>query len=230
MSAVGRRLTIVAVAASAALLLFAAPALAKALPVDSVVVETPRPEAGQPVAVVVRFGDNFDLGDYAWENAEVSALPTARTNPQGWPLDRNDRGVPIKLHRVGKGMYRGSFVVVSPGDYVLVDWSSVYAKDDRAAGVVVTRTYPTPIKVHVRASSAQVRATGSAAAPKARASRLKDPLVRSVIAVGGFGVVASALLLLRRRYRANTPGAPGDADSDANADDRVQVSSGARSV
>jgi hypothetical protein len=124
-------------------------AVAKILPVDSVEIVSGHPTAGHPIQVLVRFGDNFDLGDYPWENSEVAVVPADRTDANGWPLDRNDRGIAVPLRRVSKGAYRGTFIVKAPGNYVVFAWSSVYAREDRMLGVVTKRTYANPVKIRI---------------------------------------------------------------------------------
>src|SRR5690242_8444895 len=134
MRAVTRISASVVLLGSAVLVAGGGPAAAKMLPFDRAVVTTQHPRAHQPVDVVVRFGNGFDIGDYAWENDEVSVLPASHTDSGGYPLDRNDRGIAIRLHHIAKGTYRGSFVVPTAGDYVIVDWSSVFEREDRAIG------------------------------------------------------------------------------------------------
>ncbi len=158
---VGPKSLIIGLTVAAAVVMFSPSAEAKLLPVDRVAIATLHPVAGHPIQVVVTFGDGFDLGDYARENAEVSVLPVARTDALGWPLDRRHRGVPIHLHRVGHGVYRSSFVVSSPGHYSVVDWSALYAKESLAAGAVVSRAYPPPQPIQVQPSTPGTRHDGS---------------------------------------------------------------------
>jgi len=135
---------------------------AKGLPVESVSVATVQPHAGQPVFVVIRFAPGFKLGDEdAWAAHEIAAFPKARTDREGWPLDRTDAGLPIALHRVSDTVFRGSFAVADPGDYVIVSWSSFYSYEDRGRGIVVTREFPTPLRLHI--ADAPTAVTGSGA-------------------------------------------------------------------
>ena len=192
----GRRLAVAIGAAAVGVLLGTSGAEAKILPVDSVAVLTAQPTAGHPVEVVVRFGQNFDLGDYAWENDEVSLFPAARTDATGWPLDRNDRGAPVHLHRVSKGVYLGSFVVAKAGDVVVVDWSSVYAKDDHASGVVTTRSYAAPLRVRIAGAPSAPAPSGSGSISNDQ-SRLRVAVpIAGVVTATGIGA-----LCLRRRRR-----------------------------
>jgi hypothetical protein len=193
MGSLARRVVAVGVV-GVALLLGDGVAAAKVLPVDSVAVVTAQPKDGQPVDVVVRFGQNFDLGDFAWEDNEVAVFPAARTDANGWPLDRNDRGAPVKLRRVGRGVYRGAFVVADAGEYVLVDWSSVAAKEDRASGVVTTRSYAAPVRVRIAGATSAAPASGSGSASRDHWALGAAGLIACVVA--GAGVAA-----WRRRRR-----------------------------
>lgn len=182
--------------ACAALLVTVGPVTAKLLPVDSVLVETARPQATRPIDIVVRFGNDFDLGDeFDWAQNEVSVLPVERTDTQGWPLERTDRGQPVALRRVGVGAYRGSFVVSEPGTYVIVEWSSFYAKEGRSAGVAAPREYPAPIKVQVAEVAATTHATGSSSGD----SGITAPLALAGVAIAA---VAATAALYRRRAKA----------------------------
>jgi hypothetical protein len=139
---IGLTLTVVAVLGLSS----AQTADAKVLPVLSIGVVTPKPTAGSPTQVLVRFGENFDLADAPWENLEVSVVSADRTDANGWPLDRNDRGTLVPLRRIGKGEYRGSVVVDRSGDYVVFAWSSVYAREARIQGVVTKFHYAAPVR------------------------------------------------------------------------------------
>jgi hypothetical protein len=225
-----RRLAVAIGAAGVGVLLSSSAAEAKILPVDSVAVVTAHPKAGHPVDVVVSFGENFDLGDFAWENGEVSVLPAARTDVNGWPLDRTitdvdgwplDRtiaAIPVKLHRVSKGVYRGSFIVTQPGEYVVVDWSSFYAKEDRARGVVMTRSYAAPIRVRIYAAM-------QAHAPSVSGSTSHDHLtLGGAVLIGCVAMAAgvAAICLRRRRARRIVEIPP------SHGGDRILVGSGSR--
>jgi hypothetical protein len=191
---------------------------AKILPVDTVEVVTTQPTAGHPIAVVVRFGENFDLGDFAWENSEVGVLPADRTDADGWPLDQNDRGVAVPLRRISKGVYRGTFVVNQPGDYVVIDWSSVYAHDARAHGDLVTRTYAAPIRVRIGAAApATARSVASSGAHRVPTLDLAAWVASCAVLIGI--VTATAI---RRRTR---PSRTAAAVSPKN-DERTPVASG----
>jgi hypothetical protein len=131
------------------------PAGAKGLPIASVSVSTTTPTAGKPFTVTVRFLPGQDFGDYGWENEEVTVLPATRADARGWPLSFEDRGRAIPIHRVGFGVFRGTAVVRTPGDYVVVDGSAVIERIDRAQGIVNVRgPYAFPVRIRVvRASS-----------------------------------------------------------------------------
>ncbi len=191
-----RRLALAIGAAGVGVLLSSSAAEAKIPPVQSVAVVTPHPQAGHPVDVVVRFGNNFDLGDFDWENGEVAVLPAARTDVHGWPLDRNDRGVPVRLHRVSKGVYRGSFLVTQPGEHVVIAWSSVSAKADRARGVVMTGRYAAPLRV-------RIDATTQAHAPSISRSTSDDHLtLGGALPIGCVAIAAGVAAICLRRRRA----------------------------
>ena len=154
MSRIARRLILLVGLAGTSVLGTLGPASAKVLPVESVSVSTTRPHTGKSVDVVVRFGDGFDLGDqFAWAMNEIAVFPTTRTDRDGWPVDRNDQGLPVRLRRVSKGLYRGSFTVASPGAYMVVSRSAFYANEDRLRGVVVTGDFAAPLRVPVAAAA-----------------------------------------------------------------------------
>ena len=140
----------------------------------------------------MRFEPGKDFGDYAWENSEVSVLPAALTDAQGWPVAPSyERGTPIPIHRVGFGVFRGTGVVRHPGDFVIVDWSAVVIRQDRAQGIVnVGANDATPVRLHV------VRA----------ASASSWPWVVAGIAPA-LALVGAAFVLRRRRAR-HAPPAP----------------------
>jgi len=151
MRSTSTRIVIAASLVAAALAVSMDAAAAKILPVASVAVVTPRPTTGGPIEVALRFakGTPIGFGDAPWENFEVSVIPKSRADANGWPLDIGDRGFPVPLRYVGQGVFHGSVVIDQPGDYVVVDWSSVYARDDRLAGVATLRRYPAPVRLRV---------------------------------------------------------------------------------
>ncbi|HEX4493153.1 MAG TPA: hypothetical protein VH914_18265 [Acidimicrobiia bacterium] len=165
----------------------APPAGAKVLPIASVSVSTPTPTVGKPFTVGVRFQPGKDFGDYPWENNEVFVLPAARADAQGWPLSNEDRGKAIPIHRVAFGRFRGTAVVRTPGDYVVIDGSGLSARVERAQGVVnIPGTYASPVRLHV------VRAaTGSA-----------WPSIVVTVAIVVALAVAALMVAMRRRRRA----------------------------
>src|SRR5258706_7449645 len=134
MRRIGTRIVLATALVAIALLWQADAAFAKILPVTSIEVTTVRPTVGHRIDVLVRFAPNFNLGDAAWENYEVSVMPSSKADARGWPLDHGDRGTPVPLRRIAKGVFRGTFVVRRPGDYFVVAWSSVYARQDRLRG------------------------------------------------------------------------------------------------
>ncbi len=150
MRSLGRTLMLCAGVAAVGILVAVGPASAKGVPVGSVSVSTAQPQAGQPVEVVVRFADGFDLGDeFGWASGEIAVFAAARTDSSGWPLDRNDPGLPVRLHRMSKGVYRGSFTVAQPGEYVVVSRSAIVSHEDRLRGFVARPDFPVPLRVHV---------------------------------------------------------------------------------
>jgi hypothetical protein len=150
MRSLGRRLMLCAGVAAVGVLVAAGPASAKGLPVGSVRVSTAQPQAGQPVEVIVRFADGFDLGDeFGWASGEIAVVAAARTDSSGWPLNRNDPGLPVRLQRMSKGVYRGSFTVADPGEYVVVSRSAIVSHEDRLRGFVARPDFPVPLRVHV---------------------------------------------------------------------------------
>jgi hypothetical protein len=161
MRSLGRRLMLCAGVAAVGALVAAGSASAKGLPVGSVSVSTAQPQAGQPVEVVVRFADGFDLGDeFGWASGEIAVFAVARTDSSGWPLDRNDPGLPVRLRRMSKGVYRGSFTVADPGEYVVVSRSAIVSHEDRLRGFVARPDFPVPLRVHV-VSAATGKPSGS---------------------------------------------------------------------
>jgi hypothetical protein len=170
-------------------------AAAKGLPVESVSVSTAQPQTGQPIDLVVRFERGFDLGDeFAWASGEIAVYPAARTDRNGWRLDRNDRGLPIQLHRVSRSVFGGSFTVTDPGEYVLVSRSASISHDDRlrlgphACRGCVWRENVAPVRLHV--ADGATTQTGSSGTPM---------LAIGVTAVSVTVIVAAAFLCLARR-------------------------------
>lgn len=154
MSSLGRRLLMCVGLAAVGLVLAVGPAGAKGLPIESVSVSSARPQTAQPVDVVARFGRGFNLGDeFAWASHEIAVFPVTRTDRNGWPVDRDDPGLPVQLHPVGNGVYRGSFTVADAGQYVVVSWSAFYAHEDPLSGVTETRDYPVPLTIRVAAAA-----------------------------------------------------------------------------
>ena len=183
----GGKVAITIGAALVTLVAAAPPAGAKGLPIASVSVSTATPTVRKPFTVTVRFEPGQDFGDYPWEDVEVSVLPAALTDAQGWPVASLDgRGKYIPIHRVGFGVFRGTAVVRHPGDFVIVDWSAVVIRHDRAQGIVnVGPNDATPVRLHV------VRAAGASTA--------------WWWIVGGIGVgLALGLLTVTRRRRVAT--------------------------
>jgi hypothetical protein len=137
-------------AALAIVLAIAAPADAKGLPIAAVSVSTTTPTAGKPFTVTVRFLPGQDFGDDGWENDEVTVLPASRADAQGWPRSDQDRGRAIPIHRIGFGVFRGTAVVRTPGDYVVIDGSALIQRIDRAEGIVNVRgPYALPVRMRV---------------------------------------------------------------------------------
>ena len=188
-----------------ALLWQADAAFAKILPVTSIEVTTVQPTVGHRVDVLVRFAPNFKLGDAEWENHEVSVIPTSKADAKGWPLDRTDRGTPVPLRRIGKGVFRGTFVVRQPGDYVVFAWSSVYAREDRLHGVVTKGHYATPVRLRIDGNaSIAAQRVARTAAHKSSPTSLALWVAASVLAIG----IAARLAIRRVRSRgvaATTP-------------------------
>ncbi len=147
---------------------------AKVLPVTSVEVVTRQPIAGAPIQVVVRFGENFDLPDAPWENFEISVVSADRADANGWPLDRNDRGMLVSLRRTSKTVFHGSFVVGRAGDYIVFSWSGVYAREDQLRGAVTAGAYAAPVRFRV----------GGIASPAQGAVRSTVPQRSSTLLVG----------------------------------------------
>lgn len=177
-----------------------APAGAKALPVVSVTVMTKSPTVGKPIAVLMRFAAHQDLGDFAWENAEVATIALDRADASGWPLRSDDMGTALKLHRVGFGQYRGSFTVRRGGWYAVFDRSSRIV---RADGLVVNglspAAYAPPVKVFVFGLSSGT-ATASNHGTKAAGAGSWLLLLPAVL-LGLVAISAAAVLVRRRRSR-----------------------------
>ena len=163
MRRIGTRILLATALVAIALLWQADAAFAKILPVTSIEVTTVRPTVGHRVDVLVRFAPNFNLGDAAWENYEVCVMPSSKADARGWPLDHSDRGTPVPLRRIGKGVFRGTFAMRRPGDYFVFAWSSVYARQDRLRGVVTKGQYATPARLRIAASIAAHRVARNAA-------------------------------------------------------------------
>ena len=184
-------------------------AFAKILPVTSIEVTTVQPTVGHRVDVLVRFGPNFKLGDAEWENHEVSVIPASKADAKGWPLDRTDRGTPVPLRRISKGVFRGTFVARKPGDYVVFAWSSVYAREDRLHGVVTKGHYATPVRLRIGggATTASQRVARAAAQTSSQSS-LALWVPASILSIGiGAGLVIRRVRS-RQRAVARIPTAP----------------------
>jgi hypothetical protein len=160
-----------------------------------------QPTVGYRVDVLVRFGPNFELSDAEWENHEVSVIPAGRADAKGWPLDRTVRGTLVPLRRISKGVFRGTFVVRRPGDYVVFAWSSVYAREDRLHGFVTKGHYATPVRFRVfgGATTASHRVARAAAQTSSQSS-LALWVPPSILSIGiGAGLVIHGV---RSRQRA----------------------------
>jgi hypothetical protein len=191
---IGTRIILATALVAIALLWQADSAFAKILPVTSIEVTTVQPTVGHRVDVVVRFAPNFNLGDAAWENHEVSVIPTSKADARGWLLDRTDRGTPVPLRRIGKGVFRGTFVMRQAGDYVVFAWSSVYARQDRLHGVVTKGQYATPVWLRIDGNaSIASQPVARAAAHKSSPTSLALWIAASVMAIG-----IAAWLAIRR--------------------------------
>ncbi len=203
MSSLGRRLILYVGFTAIGVFGAVGSAAAKGLPVTSVRVSTSQPQAGQSVDVVVRFGRGFDLGDqYGWAGDEIVVFPTARTDGNGWPLDRNDPGVPVQLHRVTKGVYRGAFTVADPGEYVVISRSAFYSHEDPALGGAIAQDYPVPLRLHVaRATDAVAAPSGSGSGSEGISMITVGVLTASVVAV----VTVVAMSWRRRRGSRQRP-------------------------
>lgn len=194
--------------AAAVVLVVGVPASAKILGVESLKVTTARPHVGAPVTVVVRIGNGFHLSpQLGWAKNEIEALPTERTDRDGWPLDRADLGLPIRLHLVRAGVYRGSFTVADPGSYVVISRSAFYANEDRLRGVVMTGDIAAPIRVHVAAAAS----SGSGSSWMALAAALMTSAA----------LAASAVWWRRRRRQQQNA-----SDVPAQSEERELVGSG----
>ena len=187
------------------------PAGAKALPVVSVTVTTRSPTVGKPIAVLMRFAAHQDLGDFAWENAEVATIPLDRADSSGWPLRSDDIGTALELHRVGFGEYRGSFTVRRGGWYVVFDRSSRIVQAD---GLVVNglspAAYALPVKVFVAGSPSDA-AIASTRGTKPSGAGSSWWLVGAVLF--GLAGVCAAFVVGRRRSRRVAPSSVGADDS-----------------
>jgi len=123
---------------------------ANGLPIASVSVSTPTPTVGEPFTVTVRFRPGEDYFDAGWEDYEIRLLTAARADAQGWPQSHDDLGKPIPIRRVAFGVFRGTAVVRTPGDYVVLDGSTLSARSARALGVVhPVGGSAAPVRVHV---------------------------------------------------------------------------------
>jgi hypothetical protein len=171
-------------------------AFAKILPVTSIEVTTVRPTVGHRVDVLVRFAPNFTLGDAEWENYEVAVMPAGKADARGWPLDPADRGTPVPLRRIGKGVFRGTFVMRRPGDYFVFAWSSVYAREDRLHGVVTKGHYATPVRLRIDGNaSIAAQRVARTATPKSSPTSLALWVAASVLGIG----IAARLTIRSRR-------------------------------
>jgi hypothetical protein len=193
------RVALVSVLCGAAVVAEVAPAGAKALPVVSVMVTTKSPTVGKPIVVLMRFAAHQDLGDFAWENAEVATIPLDRADATGWPLRSDDIGTVVKLHRVGFGEYQGSFTVRRGGWYVVFDRSSRIVHAD---GLVVNglspAAYAPPVKVFV-AGSPSDRTIAATHRRKATGAGSLWWLLGAVLF--GLVVICAAMVVGRRRSR-----------------------------
>jgi hypothetical protein len=162
--------------AAAALAMAAPPAGAKGLPIGSVSVST----------VTVRFRPGLDYIDAGWEDFEIFLLSAARTDAQGWPLVPGEHDKSIPIRRVGFGVFRGTAVVRTPGEYVVLDTSSLSAHIQRAQHfAIINGGDASPVRLHVVAP--------------ARASHTTTGLV-----VGGGAVLLAAAIVMTRRRRAGS--------------------------
>jgi hypothetical protein len=162
----------------------APPAGAKGLPIASVSVSTATPTVGEPFTVTVRFRPGLDYIDAGWEDFEIFLLSAARTDAQGWPLVPGEQGKSIPIRRVGFGVFRGGAVVHTPGEYVLLDTSSLSAHIQRAQHfAIINGGDASPVRVNVVAP--------------ARASHTTTWLV---VGAGAF-LLAGAIVTTRRRRR-----------------------------
>jgi hypothetical protein len=185
---VGTRIVVATAVVAIALVWQADAAFAKILPVTSIEVTTAHPTVGHRVDVRVRFASTFTLGDFAWENYEVSVIAASRADAAGWPLDRTDHGTPVPLRRISTGLFRGTFVAREPGDYVVFAWSSVYAREDRLHGVVTKGHYATPVRLRIgggaTAASQRVERAAAAQTSSPRFVALWIPTAILLIGVG----------------------------------------------
>ncbi len=125
-------------------------ASAKVLPVTDLRIATRHPSVDAPVRIVLRLAPGSGLGGHAITHGEVVLLRAERADAQGWPLDRR-QGTSVVVHRVGDGIFRGSFVVHRAGSYVVFARSSFYAYEMQAENVQnVPQDLPPPIRLEIR--------------------------------------------------------------------------------
>jgi hypothetical protein len=213
------RVAAVSVLSATAVVAAVTPAGAKALPVVSVTVTTKSPTVGEPIAVVMRFAAHQDLGDFDWENAEVATIPLGRADASGWPLQTDDIGTALKLHRVGFGVYQGSFTVQRGGWYVVFDRSSRIVHGD---GLVVNglppAAYALPVKVFVAGSPSE-RAVATTHGKKASSAGWLWWLFGAAL----FGLVVAAAAMVAGRRRSRRVVQPGLGPTDGTEPLRVRV-------
>jgi MYXO-CTERM domain-containing protein len=123
-------------------------------------------------------------------------FPAAKTDREGWPIGSYDSGQPVPLRLVTPTVYRGSFVVPTAGDYVVVDFSSLAMHQARENNVVVSGTYPAPVRLRV--DTAPLPAT--AASPKSHSSGSSVPPTLYVLIGVVAAVALGAAFAVRRRH------------------------------
>jgi hypothetical protein len=102
------------------------------------------------------------------------------------------------IHAVSNSEYRGSFVAPTSGTYVVFSRSSLSAREGRAAGENITRSYPQPVRITV----------GDSVAPAVRPVRSSSSGVsfleigRWILIVLAFLAIFGALVVKHRAVRA----------------------------